>query len=195
MFGSTIAPIVVILPSNTRSGNALDLDLYRLPDPKSRAVRLRHVRQHPHGVDVGHRIGRGRAARLHKQPRCRIARRDPAGDRARHDQGRVGHALGDDGIDLGVGLAENAYRVAPRPQVAFGGLLVGDRLLQIFLRHCPRRIELRGAPGCGWSAPTRPPRRSSSTRPASRSGLSMVYRVWPFFTSSPTLANKLMILP
>jgi hypothetical protein len=30
---------------------------------------------------------------------------------------------------------------------------------------------------------------------ASRSGLSMVYRVWPFFTSSPTLANKLMILP
>ena len=70
---------------------------------------------------------------------------DPAVDRARHDQGRVGHAIGDDAIDLGVGLAEDAHRVARRAQIAFGGLLVGNRLFQIFLRYGERLVELAKA--------------------------------------------------
>ena len=56
------------------------------------------------------------------------------GDRARHDQDRVGHALGDNAVDFGVGFSEQAHRIPPGPHIAFGRLLVGDRLFQILLR-------------------------------------------------------------
>ena len=76
-----------------------------------------------------------RIARLHEQSRRCVARRYPAVDRARYDKRRVGLAIGDDAIDFGVGLAEDAHRVAPGAQITFGGLLVGNRLFQIVLRY------------------------------------------------------------
>ena len=142
MFGSTVAAMVVIVPSNSAAGKRADLDLHLLPDAERRAVGLGDVGQHPHGLDIGDRIRRRRVARLHIESRRRIARRDPAGDRARHHQRRIGAALGNDGVDLGVGLAEHPHRVARRLQIAFGGLLVGGRLLDVVLRHRPRRVEI-----------------------------------------------------
>ena len=171
VFGSTLAPIVVILPSNTRPGNALERDLHLLSDAKRRTVGLGDVRQHPHDVDVGDGIGSRRVARLHEQPRRRIARRDAAGDRARHDQRRVGAAIGDDAVDVGIGLAEQAHRVARRAQIAFGGLLIGrppGRRRAAIPRASYRARA--GAPDCAWSAPKRRPRRSGSTRPAADRG-------------------------
>ena len=84
-------------------------------------------------------IGRRRIARLHQQTGRRIARGDPAGDRARHHKRGVDAALGDDLVDLGVRLAEDPHRVARRPKIAFGGLLVGDRLFEFLLRD--RRVS------------------------------------------------------
>ena len=79
---------------------------------------------------------------MHEQPRCRIAGGHSAGDGARNDQDRIGLALGNNAIDLGVGLAEQAHRVARRPQRAFGGLLVRGRLLHVFLRYRACLVEL-----------------------------------------------------
>ena len=183
--------MVVILPSNTRPGNAATVTWTSWPTRKAGLSALGDIRQHPHGVDVGDRVGRRRVAGLHEQPGRRVARRDPAGDRARHDQRRVGAAVGDDLVDLGIGLAEEAHRIARGPQLAFGGLLVGDRLLEIVLRHRLASYRARaGAPDCGWSVPARLPPRSRSTSACSRSGLSMVNSVCPFFTSSPTSAEQ-----
>ena len=86
-------------------------------------------------------IRRRRVARLHQQTGRRIARGDPAGDRARHDERRVGDAIGDDAVDVGVGLAEQAHRVTRRAQIALGGLLVRGRLLHVVLRHRACRVE------------------------------------------------------
>ena len=110
-----------------------DLDLQRLPDPIGRRVAFRHVGEEPHGRDIGDRVGRGRVAGLDVEPRCRVARRDAARDRAVDDQDRIDFALLDHPIHLGVGLAEDAYRVARSAQVALRGLLVGDRLLELLL--------------------------------------------------------------
>jgi hypothetical protein len=44
--------------------------------------------------------------------------------RAWHDQDGVGHALGNDAVYLGIGLAEQAHGIASGPHIAFGGLLV-----------------------------------------------------------------------
>jgi hypothetical protein len=68
-----------------------------------------------------------------------------AGDRRRHHQSRVGHAVGHDLVDLVVGLAENTHRIPRRPQVALGGLLVGHPLVQIMLRDRARLIEFSEA--------------------------------------------------
>ena len=142
VLGSTLAPIVVILPSNTRPGNAASVTRTSWPTRNAGLSALGDVGQHPHGVDIGDGKRRRRVARLHEQARRRVARRDAPGDRAWHDQRRIGHALGDDAVDLGVGLAEEAHRVARRPQIAFGGLLVGGRLVELALRHRQRLIEL-----------------------------------------------------
>ena len=67
-----------------------DLDL--LTDIEGGTVALGDIGEHPHGRDVGHRIGRRRIAGLHQKPGCRIARRDAAGrsDSARPGSGRPG---------------------------------------------------------------------------------------------------------
>ena len=54
-------------------------------------------------------------------------------------------AIGDNAIDLGIGLAENPHRIARRAQIAFRGLLVGNRLVEIVLRYRKRLIELAKA--------------------------------------------------
>ena len=120
----------------------VDPDVLRLSDTKSRAVGLGNVRQHPHRIDIGDRIGSGRAAGLHQQSRRRIAGDDSAGDRAGDDEGRIGDAFSDDIVDIGIGLAEDAHRVARRSQIAFGRLLVGGGLLHVVLGNRPRRIEI-----------------------------------------------------
>ena len=177
------------------AGERVDLDLHLLADAKRRAVGFGDIGQHPHRVDVGDRIRRRRVARLHEQARRGVARRDPAGDRAWHDQRRIGDALGNDAVDLGIGLAEQPHRIARRAQIAFGGLLVGRGLLDVALRHRLRRVE---------PAQTSQIRAVRSATPAAairvdsacrRSGLSIVNSVWPFFTSSPTAANSEMIRP
>ena len=76
VFASTLAPIVVILPSNTRPGNAAKRDLHLLADAKRRTVGFGDFGQHPHGVDIGDGERRRRIAGLHEQPGRRIARRD-----------------------------------------------------------------------------------------------------------------------
>jgi hypothetical protein len=107
-----------------------------------RNVALGNVRQHPHGGDIGDGI-RGRCiARLDQEAGCRIARRDAARNRARHDQSRIGHAFGHDLVHLPFALAEDPHGVARRPKVTFCGLLIGNRLLQIVLRNRARLVEL-----------------------------------------------------
>ena len=167
VFGSTEAPIVVILPSNTRSGNAPSLTFTCCPT-RNAGLSFSTTFASIHIVLMSATTkGGGGATRLHEQARGRTARCDPAVDRARHDQGRIGHASGNDAIDLGVGLAEDAHRVAARAQIAFGGLLVRNRLFQIFLRYGERLIQLAKArqiaggqlqhTGGGDQVRTRPP--------------------------------------
>ena len=120
----------------TRMGHDGDPDV--LPDAEGRAVAFRDIRQHPHGRDVGDRKRRLPVAGLDQKSGSRIAGRDPAGDRAWHHERRVGHALGHDPVNLRVGLAENADGVPCRPQCAFGGLLIGGRLLYVLLGHGSR---------------------------------------------------------
>jgi hypothetical protein len=100
------------------------------------------IRQHPHGRDVGHRIRSRRIARLDKKTGCRVSRRDATRNRTPHDQRRIGLAILDDHIDLGIGLAENAHGIARRTQRTLGGLLVGNSLFQVLLRDCSRLIKL-----------------------------------------------------
>ena len=51
------------------------------------------------------------------------------------------HAIGDDAVDVGIGLAEDAHGVAPRAQIAFSRLMIGCRLVDIALRHRQRFME------------------------------------------------------
>ncbi len=124
------------------AGKRSKRDAHLLADAKRRTVRLGDLGQHPHAVDIGDGEWRGRVARLHEQAGGRVARRDAAINRARHDQGRIGAALSDDAVDIGVGLAEEAHRITRRPQIAFGGLLIGCRLVEIALRYCQRPVQL-----------------------------------------------------
>ena len=127
--------MVVTWPSNTRPGKAATLTSTFWPT-RNAGLSVSATLASIHIVEMSAtRVGRRRVAGLHEQPRRGVARGDPAGDRARHDQRRIGPALGDDAVDLGVGLAEDAHRVARRAQIAFGGLLVGGRLLEVLLRH------------------------------------------------------------
>ena len=64
-----------------------------------------------------------------------------AGDRARHDQRRIGGAIGDNAVDVGLGLAEQTNRVAPRAEVAFRRLMIGRRLIDVALRHGQRLVQ------------------------------------------------------
>src|SRR6202035_5788074 len=48
------------------TGKGAQPDLYLLSEAKRRTVGLRHVGEHPHGVDVGDGIRRWRIARLHE---------------------------------------------------------------------------------------------------------------------------------
>jgi len=48
-------------------------------------------------------------------------------------------------VDLGVGLAEDAHRIARRAQIAFCGLLVGNPLFQNRLRYGESLVELAQA--------------------------------------------------
>jgi hypothetical protein len=110
-----------------------DADLDLLADTEGRAVGLGDVGEHPHGRNIGDRIGRRQIGRLYQPPRRGIPSGDPARYGARDDEGRVDVALGDHAVHFGVALAEDAHCVAGGPQGAFGSLLLGDGLLEILL--------------------------------------------------------------
>ena len=122
-----------------------DLDLQRLPDPIGRRVGLGNIGEQPHGRDVRDRVWRRRVAGLNVKTRPGIARRDAARDRAVDDQDRIDFPFFDHPVHLGVGLAEDAHRVAGRSQVAFRRLLVRRRLLVLLLRPGPGLVQGLGA--------------------------------------------------
>src|SRR5208283_3627133 len=99
-------------------------DGHFLPDVDVLDVALGDVGQHPHGHHIGDGIWGGNIAGLYQEPRLRHARRDAAGDRARHDQDRIDLAIGDDRIDLGLRFAEYTHRIATRLEGALSGLLI-----------------------------------------------------------------------
>ena len=196
VFGSTVAPIVVILPSNTRPGNAFERDLHLLPDTEGRAVvlgtfasihiELTSVTVYGAGALPGCTNNPGAALREVIRPSIGLGTTSVG----------VGAAFGNDLVDLGIGLAEQTHRIAARAQIALGGLLVGGRLVDVALRDGQRFIKLvQAAPDSASSAPGRRLPRSASNSACSRSGLSIVNSVCPFFTSSPIGRNSAMIRP
>ena len=105
-----------------RIGHDSGLDL--LAHLEARDLALVNVCQHPHGGDVGNRVGSRRAAGLYEQSRSGIARRDPAADRTWHHQRPVDPALGHQAIDFCFALAEDSHRIARRLVGSLGGLLI-----------------------------------------------------------------------
>ena len=80
-----------------------------------------------------------------RKPGGRTARHDPSGDRARDQQNGIDLALRDDLVDLGIGLAEDPNRVPCRLEIAFRGLLIRGRLIDVFLRAAAGLQKLGGA--------------------------------------------------
>ena len=112
---------------------------------KKRAVAFGDIRQHPFDRDVGDRVRRRRGSRLHQEARRRVVRGDLAGHRAGHDQRRVNLAGGDDLIDFGLGLAEDADSVPRRFEGAFGRLLIGGRLFHLPFGNAVGSVKVPGA--------------------------------------------------
>ena len=127
------------------------MTLHLLADLELGRVLLRHIGQHPHGRGVGDDIDGRRIAGLHEQAWRGVPGRDQPGDRRWHDERRVDLAVRDDLVDLGIGLAEHFDRRARRPVGAFGGLLVGNRLLVILLGGGILLVrDSSAAPGSSW---------------------------------------------
>ena len=114
-FGSTIGTMVVKSFRRTFCSERQNRNLDVLTQMEGWGVDLRRRLPASTWWICRHRIGRWRIARLDEKAGCSISRGDPAIDRAWHDQPRIGHALLDDHIDLGVGLAEDADSIARPP--------------------------------------------------------------------------------
>ena len=158
-------------PSKTRPGSASTATCNDCPT-RSTGLSFSATLASIHIVSMSATVyGAGALPGLHEQTWRRIARRDAAGDRARHDQRRIGPAIGDDAVDIGIGFAKNTHGVARGAQIAFGSLLIRSRLLDIVLRHRARRVELAqaGRDFC-CRAPARRPPRSRSIPPATDRG-------------------------
>ena len=157
-----------------RIGGDADLDV--LADAVGRRVGLDDVGDHPHRREIGHRVGRGRIAGLDVETGRGVARDDLA---RRSGCGTISDgidlAIGDDLVDLVVGLAEDAHRIPRGLAVAFRGLLVGGRLIDVFLRAAAGLQKLPDArQRCGFCSSSTPAAASSVDSACSRSGLSMV---------------------
>src|SRR6202035_2832827 len=75
------------------AGKRVNPDADLLSGAERRTVVLGNVRQHPLRIEVNHRIGRRRVARLHIESGRGIPSRDPAADRAWRDERGIGTAL------------------------------------------------------------------------------------------------------
>ena len=147
------------------AGKGADPDFYLLSDAKRRTVGFGDIGQHPHGIDVGDRVGRRRIARLHQQTRRRIARRDPAVDRTWHNKRRVGRH-GRRQCDLSRRPILPKMRTASRAARKLPSAVCWSEIAcsRSCLRYGETSYRARaGAPDCGWSALKRLPLRSGWT--------------------------------
>ena len=127
------------------SGKRHDSHMNRLSFADQRHVALRDARIQPNPRNIRDGIGCWQVAGLHEVSGRRGARSDAPRDRAGYDQVRIDGASLHHAVDLDLRLAENRYGVARRLECAFRGLLIGNCLLQILLRHALDLVELLGA--------------------------------------------------
>ena len=66
VFGSTLAPIVVIFPSKTLPGNAFSVTCNSWPTRKAGLSGFRNLRKHPHEVGIDDNKRRRRIPGLHE---------------------------------------------------------------------------------------------------------------------------------
>jgi len=172
--------MVSTFPSNTWPGNRVELHLHLLADAEGRAVMpRRHSPASTWCPMLATVYGRRRIAGLQRTiPALALRAVIRPVDWAWHDKSRIGAAVGNDAVDIGVGLAEQTHRIARRR---------ADCLRRFAGRRWPARRRVRKRHGSyrghadvagSWCRdPKRPAAEIKVDSACNRSGLSMVNSV------------------
>src|SRR6516165_5961692 len=98
------------------------------------SIGLDDICDHPHRRNISDLVWRRGVARLRQESGRGVAGYYSPADRAGYPERRFDLSIGEDLLDLLVCLAENAHRIFARLEIAFRGLLVRRRLIDVLLR-------------------------------------------------------------